>query len=80
MSLALPPKPRVINTKGKKLAIVASKYNEEYSDALVDHVIEELADYLSEMGIRNNYLHSDIQTLDRVEILRDGQRIRQFLR
>ena len=30
-----------------------------------------MADYLSEMGIRNNYLHSDIQTLDRVEILRD---------
>ena len=23
------------------------------------------------MGIRNNYLHSDIQTLDRIEILRD---------
>jgi excinuclease ABC subunit B len=32
---------------------------------------EELADYLSEMGIRNHYLHSDIVTLDRIEILRD---------
>ena len=38
---------------------------------LTKRMAEELADYLSEMGIRNNYLHSDVQTLDRVEILRD---------
>ena len=38
---------------------------------LTKRMAEELADYLSEMGIRNTYLHSDIQTLDRVEILRD---------
>lgn len=51
MSLALPRKPRVINTKGTKLALVASKYNEEYSDALVDNVIEELADYLPQARV-----------------------------
>ncbi|MEE2880871.1 MAG: excinuclease ABC subunit UvrB [Chloroflexota bacterium] len=38
---------------------------------LTKRMAEELADYLSEMGIRNHYLHSDIQTLDRIEILRD---------
>ena len=38
---------------------------------LTKRMAEELADYLSEMGIRNSYLHSDIQTLDRIEILRD---------
>ena len=38
---------------------------------LTKRMAEELADYLSEMGIRNHYLHSDVQTLDRVEILRD---------
>ena len=38
---------------------------------LTKRMAEELADYLSEMGVRNNYLHSDIQTLDRIEILRD---------
>ena len=38
---------------------------------LTKRMAEELADYLSEVGIRNNYLHSDIQTLDRIEILRD---------
>ena len=38
---------------------------------LTKRMAEELADYLTEMGIRNHYLHSDIETLNRVEILRD---------
>jgi len=38
---------------------------------LTKRMAEELADYLSEMGVRNHYLHSDIQTLERIEILRD---------
>jgi len=38
---------------------------------LTKRMAEELADYLSEMGVRNNYLHSDIDTLNRIEILRD---------
>ena len=38
---------------------------------LTKRMAEELADYLSEMGIRNHYLHSDIHTLERIEILRD---------
>ena len=38
---------------------------------LTKRMAEELADYLQEMGIRNHYLHSDIQTLERSEILRD---------
>ena len=38
---------------------------------LTKRMAEELADYLSEAGIRNHYLHSDIETLNRVEILRD---------
>ena len=32
---------------------------------------EELADYLREMGIKVHYLHSEIDTLERSEILRD---------
>src|SRR6188508_1811534 len=32
---------------------------------------EDLADYLKEMGVRTHYLHSEIDTLERVEILRD---------
>ena len=38
---------------------------------LTKRMAEELADYLMEMGIKTHYLHSEIQTLERVEILRD---------
>jgi excinuclease ABC subunit B len=32
---------------------------------------EELAGYINEMGIRAHYLHAEIETIERVEILRD---------
>lgn len=32
---------------------------------------EDLTDYLDEHGIRVRYLHSDIDTVERVEIIRD---------
>lgn len=38
---------------------------------LTKRMAEELADYLIETGIKTHYLHSEIQTLERVEILRD---------
>ena len=38
---------------------------------LTKRMAEELADYLREMGVRTHYLHSEIQTFERVEILRD---------
>ena len=38
---------------------------------LTKRMAEDLADYLKEMGVRTQYLHSDIETLERVEILRD---------
>ncbi|MCB1605344.1 MAG: excinuclease ABC subunit B, partial [Xanthomonadales bacterium] len=38
---------------------------------LTKRMAEDLADYMMELGIRVHYLHSDIQTLERVEILRD---------
>jgi len=38
---------------------------------LTKKMAEDLTDYLREMGIRVNYLHADVDTLDRVEILRD---------
>jgi excinuclease ABC subunit B len=38
---------------------------------LTKRMAEELADYLIELGIKTHYLHSEIETLDRVEILRD---------
>ena len=38
---------------------------------LTKRMAEQLADYLREMGIKTHYLHSEIDTLERVEILRD---------
>lgn len=38
---------------------------------LTKRMSEDLADYLKEMGIRTHYLHSEIDTLERIEILRD---------
>jgi excinuclease ABC subunit B len=32
---------------------------------------EELSEYLRELGIKVHYLHSEIDTIERIEILRD---------
>ena len=38
---------------------------------LTKHMAEDLTDYLKEVGIRVKYLHSDIDTLERAQIIRD---------
>ncbi|HEX9268869.1 MAG TPA: excinuclease ABC subunit UvrB [Candidatus Limnocylindria bacterium] len=38
---------------------------------LTKKMAEDLADYLREMGVKVHYLHSEIETIERVEILRD---------
>jgi excinuclease ABC subunit B len=38
---------------------------------LTKRMAEDLADYLAELDLKVHYLHSEIQTLERVEILRD---------
>ncbi len=38
---------------------------------LTKRMAEDLTEYLQDLGIKVKYLHSEIQTLDRVEILRD---------
>ena len=44
---------------------------------LTKRMAEDLTDYLAEMGVRVRYLHSDIDALERVEILR-GLRLADF--
>ncbi len=44
---------------------------------LTKRMSEDLTDYLEEMGVRVRYLHSDIEVLDRIEILR-GLRLGEF--
>ncbi len=38
---------------------------------LTKRMAENLTDYLLEMGLRVRYLHSEIETLERIEIIRD---------
>jgi excinuclease ABC subunit B len=38
---------------------------------LTKRMAEDLADYLKEIGIKVHYLHSEVETFERVEILRD---------
>jgi len=38
---------------------------------LTKRMAEDLTDYLSEHGVKTRYLHSDIDTVERVEIIRD---------
>src|SRR5438552_1849924 len=41
---------------------------------LTKRMAEDLTDYLAEHGVKVRYLHSDIDTLERIEILRDLRR------
>ena len=41
---------------------------------LTKRMAEDLTQYYQELGVRVRYLHSDIETLERVEILRDLRR------
>ena len=38
---------------------------------LTKRMAEDLSDYLTEMGVKVHYLHSEIDTLERIDILRD---------
>ncbi|MDD2437471.1 MAG: excinuclease ABC subunit UvrB [Massilibacteroides sp.] len=38
---------------------------------LTKRMAEELTAYLSRMGVRSNYIHSDVETLDRIQIMDD---------
>jgi len=38
---------------------------------LTKRMAEDLSDYLLELGLKVNYLHSEVETLERVGILRD---------
>ena len=38
---------------------------------LTKRMAEDLANYLAELGVKVHYLHSEVQTIERIEILRD---------
>lgn len=47
------------------------KHNKVLVTTLTKRMAEDLTKYMSEVGIRVKYLHSDIDTLERAEIIRD---------
>ena len=48
-----------------------AKKNKILITTLTKRMAEDLTDYMRELGIRVKYLHSDIDTLERTEIIRD---------
>ncbi|MCR5421617.1 MAG: excinuclease ABC subunit UvrB [Lachnospiraceae bacterium] len=48
-----------------------SNHNKILVTTLTKRMAEDLTDYLKEVGIRVKYLHSDVDTLERAQIIRD---------
>ena len=51
--------------------IIAASGGRVLVTTLTKRMAEDLTDYLTEHGVRVRYLHSDIDTLERIEIIRD---------
>ncbi len=66
---------RPVNGQADDLVAEIRKETEQHHKVLVTtltkRMAEELTDYMKELGIRVRYLHSDIDTLERTEIIRD---------
>jgi len=54
-----------------QIKAVTAKKNKVLVTTLTKKMAEELTDYLKGVGIRVRYMHSDIKTLERAEIIRD---------
>ena len=54
-----------------EIRIVIEQGNRVLVTTLTKRMSEDLTEYLHEQGIRVRYMHSDIDTLERIEILRD---------
>jgi excinuclease ABC subunit B len=54
-----------------EIRAVAAKGERILVTTLTKRMSEDLTDYLNEQGVRVRYLHSDIETVERVELLRD---------
>jgi excinuclease ABC subunit B len=52
----------------------AQKHERVLVTTLTKRMAEDLAEYYSEVGVRCRYMHSEIETLERVKILRDLRR------
>lgn len=55
----------------QEIALRVKRQQRALVTTFTQRMAEELAGYLNEMGIKAHYLHAEVETLERVEILRD---------
>ncbi len=58
----------------EEITLCAERDERVLVTTLTKRMAEELTDYLAKMGVRCNYIHSDVETLDRVQIMEDLRR------
>jgi len=58
----------------EEIAICTERNERVLVTTLTKRMAEELTDYLLKLGVRCNYIHSDVTTLDRVQIMEDLRR------
>ena len=69
--IVLEPTEGQIDNLLERIQATTAKHERVLVTTLTKRMAEELTDYLRELGVRVQYLHSDIQTMERTEILRD---------
>jgi len=58
----------------EEIAVCTERGERVLVTTLTKRMAEELTDYLAKLGVRCNYIHSDVDTLDRVQIMEDLRR------
>ena len=58
----------------EEIRVRAEKCERVLVTTLTKRMAEDLSEYFSEIGVRCRYLHSEVETLDRIKILRDLRR------
>ncbi|HKV22966.1 MAG TPA: excinuclease ABC subunit UvrB [Candidatus Acidoferrum sp.] len=58
----------------EQIRIRAEKHERVLVTTLTKRMAEDLSEYFTEVGVRCRYLHSEVETLDRIKILRDLRR------
>jgi excinuclease ABC subunit B len=55
----------------EEIRVRAEKNQRVLVTTLTKRMAEDLSEYFTEIGVRSRYLHSEVETLDRIKILRD---------
>ncbi|HEY2460829.1 MAG TPA: excinuclease ABC subunit UvrB [Candidatus Acidoferrum sp.] len=58
----------------EEIRVRAARNERVLVTTLTKRMAEDLSEYFAEIGVRSRYLHSEVETLDRIKILRDLRR------